>query len=85
VLRTVLEPTLRGAILGALGGAGLAGVLGVSFSDQFRRVLFGLTPLDSLAFLVAARILLAVTIVAAYVPARHAFGIGPSTALRHDA
>jgi ABC-type antimicrobial peptide transport system permease subunit len=84
VLRGVMGQTLRAVGLGALTGGGLAVVVAIAFSRPLKALLFGLAPLDPAAFLTATAVLLFVTLVAAYVPARRALGVQPADALRRE-
>jgi predicted permease len=65
-----------GVIAGGLGAAALSGLLG-SF-------LYGVSPLDPVAFSSAAALLLSVAFLANYVPARRAARVDPLIALRSD-
>jgi ABC-type antimicrobial peptide transport system permease subunit len=68
----------------AVTGVGLA--LGIGGATVLTRVLekllFGVTPLDAVAFAAAPTVLLAVAFVACLVPARRAAAISPAEALR---
>jgi putative ABC transport system permease protein len=73
----------QGAILGGLGAAiGLAGAL-VS-TRALARMLYEVTPSDPATFALGTVGLLAVALVASYLPARRASGVDPVEALRHD-
>jgi predicted permease len=85
LLRIVVGSTLRSVLVGAAAACGLVAVCALSFSSQFEGALFGMSPLDPVAFLAAAAILVAVVLVAAYVPARRALRLNPTDALRHGA
>jgi predicted permease len=80
VLRLVLTRALRivvaGLIVGLAGAAGLTRVL--------QRFLFGVTPTDPIAFTIVTLLLLAVGLVAAWLPARRATRIDPCAALRAE-
>lgn len=80
VIWLVLRETL------ALMAAGLAGgVLIVLWAGRYvRPVLFDVTPGDPIAIGGAAGVLLAIALVAAYLPARRASRIDPTTALRQE-
>ncbi len=76
VVRQFSRPVLLGLVMGVGGAAGLSQVL--------RRVLFGISTLDPIAYLAAVGVFgLAVTI-AALTPARRALRIDPMRALRYD-
>lgn len=70
----------------AMAGVGLAiGVaLVAALSRGIASLLFGITPSDPSTNLATVALLLAVSIVAAYVPARRAAGVPPSDALRSE-
>ena len=73
----------QGAILGSLGVAlGLAGALVAT--RALERLLYQVTPSDPSTFAVGAVGLLAVALVASYLPARRAAGVDPVEALRHE-
>jgi predicted permease len=74
VLRQGLAVTTGGLVLGLLGAAALTRLM--------ETLLFGVTPLDIVAFSVAALTLLAVAVVACWVPARRAASTDPVEALR---
>lgn len=80
VLRLVLTRALRivvaGLVVGLVGAAAATRVL--------RTFLFGVTPTDPIAFTVVTLILLAVGLLAAWLPARRATRIDPWDALRAD-
>jgi ABC-type antimicrobial peptide transport system permease subunit len=80
VLRLVLTRALRivvaGLIVGLAGAAGLTRVL--------QRFLFGVTPTDPIAFTIVTLLLMAVGLVAAWLPARRATRIDPCAALRAE-
>jgi predicted permease len=80
VLRLVLVRALRivvaGLIVGLAGAAGLTRVL--------QTFLFGVTPTDPIAFTSVTLLLLAVGLVAAWLPARRAARIDPWSALRAE-
>jgi putative ABC transport system permease protein len=80
VLRLVLARALRivvaGLVLGLAGAAGVTRVL--------QRFLFGVTPTDPLAFTAVTLLLLAVGLLAAWLPARRATRIDAYQALRAD-
>jgi len=78
VLRLVTSQGLRligfGAALGIAGGAAVSRLL--------MSLLFGLSPLDPIAYLSVALLLLAVALLAIYLPARRAATVDPLVALR---
>jgi ABC-type antimicrobial peptide transport system permease subunit len=65
-----------GAIAGAIASFGL--------SRFVASLLFGLTPNDPLTFIAAVIVLLAVGLLAGYLPARRAARIDPLIALRYE-
>jgi macrolide transport system ATP-binding/permease protein len=80
VLRLVVGQGLRlvglGAILGVAGGAGVSRVLSAQ--------LFGLSPFDPIAYLGVSLFLVAIAMIAIYLPARRAATVDPMVALRHE-
>lgn len=63
----------------ALGGAG-----GAAVSRVLRSLLFGLSPFDPIAYVSVSLFLVAVAMLAIYLPARRAARVDPMTALRHE-
>lgn len=76
VLRQSIVPVMVGGILGAMGAAIVAKVT--------RAQLYGVSPLDPIAFGTAALLLLASMMVASLVPARRAARVDPLTVLRTE-
>jgi predicted lysophospholipase L1 biosynthesis ABC-type transport system permease subunit len=80
ILRLVIGQGMRvilvGCVLGILGALALTRVL--------RALLFGVSPTDPLTFVVSALLLLAVALLACWVPARRAMRVDPMGALRGD-
>ncbi|HEY2375013.1 MAG TPA: ABC transporter permease [Gemmatimonadaceae bacterium] len=76
VLGRALKLTIAGAIVGLLGA--------VATSRLFQSLLFEVSPIDPFAFLAATVLLIAVAVLAAYLPARRATRIDPVQALRAD-
>jgi predicted permease len=76
VLREAGILVCAGVAVGVLAAIGVTRVLG--------KMLFGLTPTDPLAFLIASVTLLAVAGSAAFIPARRASRIDPIAALREE-
>jgi putative ABC transport system permease protein len=80
VLRLVLMRALRivaaGLVVGLAGAAGVTRVL--------QRFLFGVTPTDPIAFTIVTLLLMAVGLMAAWLPARRATRIDPCAALRAE-
>jgi len=82
--RTILLGVLReGGELGGIGVAiGLAGAAGLT--QLMTTLLFATSPTDLLTYSSASVLLLGLTLLACYIPARRAVRIQPMTALRHD-
>ena len=80
ILRTVLTagggPLLAGLAAGAL--------LAVGISQALRSVLYGLSPLDPVTYVVVFVVLLTAGLTATYVPARRALNVDPTVALRQE-
>jgi ABC-type antimicrobial peptide transport system permease subunit len=74
MLGNALVPVVAGIVAGAIGSA-----FGVRLLASF---LFGVQPLDPLAFAAAAGLLAVVAVVAGYLPARRATRVDPLIALR---
>ncbi len=80
VLRLVLTRALRIVVAGLI--VGLAGAAGVT--RVLQTFLFGVTPTDPIAFTIVTLLLMAVGLMAAWLPARRATRIDPSAALRAE-
>ena len=80
VLRLVLTRALRIVVAGLI--VGLAGAAGVT--RVLQTFLFGVTPTDPIVFTIVTLLLLAVGLMAAWLPARRATRIDPWAALRAD-
>ena len=80
VLRLVLTRALRIVVAGLI--VGLAGAAGVT--RLLQTFLFGVTPTDPIAFTIVTLLLMAVGLVAAWLPARRATRIDPCSALRAE-
>ena len=80
--RGVTAMILRGTF--ALAGAGMA--IGVAASlavgPAIRGMLFGVTPADPVSIAASAAVLLAIALLAGWLPARRAARVGPAVALR---
>jgi putative ABC transport system permease protein len=80
--RSVVRLMLRGA-MGAVSIGVALGVAGALLATQaLQSFLFGVRPLDPLAFIGAVGVLTAVALLAGYVPARRATRVDPLVALR---
>jgi putative ABC transport system permease protein len=80
VLEIVFSQGLRLVGIGvALGVAG-----GAAVSRALRALLFGLSPFDPIAYVSVSMFLVAVALLACYLPARRATKVDPLTALRHE-
>jgi len=71
---------VRAAAAGAAAGLLIALALGRAVSS----LLFGVKPMDPVSLIAAAAVLLAVAVLAAYVPARRAAAVDPMEALRTE-
>jgi len=80
VLRLVMGQGLKLALTGL--GIGMAGSL--ALMRVIKTLLFGVSAADPLTFGASALLLLAVTLVACWVPARRAAKVDPLAALRHE-
>jgi predicted permease len=80
VLRLVLTRALRIVVAGLI--VGLAGAVAVT--RVLRTFLFGVTPTDPIAFTIVTLLLMAVGLIAAWLPARRATRIDPCAALRAE-
>jgi len=80
VLRLVLTHALRIVVVGVI--VGLAGAAAVT--RVLQRFLFGVTPTDPIAFTAVTLLLMAVGLLAAWLPARRATRIDPWAALRTE-
>jgi putative ABC transport system permease protein len=80
VLRLVLTRALQIVLAGVI--VGLAGAVGVT--RVLQRFLFGVTPTDPIAFTVVTLLLMAVGLLAAWLPAHRATRIDPCAALRAE-
>jgi putative ABC transport system permease protein len=80
ILRMILG---EGAAM-ALVGLAIGGVAAVPLSQLLKGLLFGVEPADPLTIAIAAALLVAVAVVAAWIPARRATAVDPITALRGD-
>jgi len=65
-----------GVILGLAGAAAISRVVS--------SLLFGVSPLDALAFVGVSLFLAAIALLACYLPARRATKVDPLTSLRHE-
>jgi len=80
VLRLILS---HGLLLTTIGVAiGVAG--GLALTGTMRTLLFGVEPTDTVTFVSVPLLLIAVALVACYVPARHAMRVDPLIALRSE-
>jgi ABC-type antimicrobial peptide transport system permease subunit len=80
VLRMVLRESLVLIAIGVIIGIGAALAAGRSVSS----LLFGLQATDVTTTTLAAALMIAVSSLAGYLPARRASRLGPMQALRHD-
>jgi predicted permease len=80
----VLAMVLREASWLAVAGVVVGLVAGLALVRLIRTMLYGLKPWDPVSVIAAAGLLVAVSLVAGYVPARRASKVEPMVALRHE-
>ncbi|MDD5544091.1 MAG: ABC transporter permease [Acidobacteriia bacterium] len=76
ILHQAMRPVLIGAAVGLAACAAVSRILSVA--------LFGLSSLDPVAFLTVPLFLIAVALLASFIPARRAMHVDPITALRYE-
>ena len=82
--RNVRWLILREALLLLLAGIAVGTPLVIAVTRFARTLLFGLTPTDPVSLGLAALLMIAVTLLAGYLPARRATKIDPIAALRYE-
>jgi putative ABC transport system permease protein len=80
VLRMILGQGIRLALFGV--AVGLAAALGLA--RFLSSLLYGIKPTDLLTFIAVPLVLVAVALLACYIPARRAANVDPMVALRHE-
>ncbi len=81
---TVVRMVLRQAMSAAGLGVALGLVAALALSRYMTSMLFQLTATDPVTFASAAAVLLGVALIAAWLPARRAVRVDPTSALRAD-
>lgn len=76
ILSQSVRPVMGGLFVGILFAAGVGWLL--------RSILYGLHPIDALSFLGVSLLLLAIALLAAFIPARRAMQVDPVVALRYE-
>jgi putative ABC transport system permease protein len=79
----VVSLVVRQAVTLAATGLGLGLLLALAASRLIERLLFGVEPQDPLTYIAVAAVLLAIALLASYLPARRASRIDPIAALRY--
>ena len=82
--REILVLIIRQALMLACIGIAVGIVAALALTRAMRTLLFGVTPGDPISFTVSLVLLVAVALLASYVPARRATKIDPMIALRHE-
>jgi putative ABC transport system permease protein len=80
--RDVIGMVIGGGMRLALVGTGIGLVAALALSRVVRTMVYGVTPLDPVSYVITSCLLLAVAVLACYVPARRATRVDPITALR---
>jgi ABC-type antimicrobial peptide transport system permease subunit len=80
VMKLILGQALRPVAIGAATGM----ICCAGVSRIFSVLLFGVSPIDPVAFLLVPAFLILVAAVACYVPARRAMRVDPMVALRYE-
>jgi predicted permease len=82
--RSILQMVLRQGLGLAIAGAAVGLVGALIVSHLMAGLLFGVRPTDPLTFLGVAILLIGVSLVACYIPARRAMRVDPLVALRYE-
>jgi len=82
--RHVLSLVMKRGIVLSLIGVGLGIVGALALTRYIKSLLYGVYPTDPLTFLVVSVLLLAVSLVAIYIPARRAAKVDPMVVLRYE-
>jgi len=80
VMGMILRQSMRPVLIG--GGVGIVGCAGVSW--VLSGMMFGISVHDPIAFVFVPTFLLAIALLASYVPARRATRVNPVVALRYE-
>ena len=80
VLRLILQNGMAMVIAGSRGGAGRVRIF---YAESINSLLYGIGSFDLVSFFAAAAVLIAVALVACWVPARRAMQVDPVVALRY--
>ena len=80
VVRLVLDQAMTLSFFGVLMGVAAS----FAAAPLLARFLYGVKPHDVLTLVLVSSLLIAVTLLASYIPARHATAIDPMETLRHE-
>lgn len=80
VIRQAMVPVLAGALIGVV----LCAAISFTVSNVSSAMLFGVSPVDPGSFVGIPLFLLAVSLLASYIPARRAMHVDPIVALRYE-
>jgi putative ABC transport system permease protein len=84
ILGMVLQQGARQLVLGLGVGLGLALLIATLFGSALQNILFVVSPRDPLTYFAVAALLIVVSFVAAFIPARRATRVDPMIALRAE-